>query len=41
MSKTLSYAQIRNKISKYDNKKYESYFFSLDDFKKKYNWINY
>ena len=41
MSKTLSYAQIRNKISKYDNKKYESYFFSLDDFKKNYNWINY
>ncbi len=39
-SKTLSYTQIRNKITKYDSKKYESYFYLLERYKKKYSWLN-
>ena len=38
-SKTLSYTQIRNKITKYDSKKYENYFYLLERYKKKYEWL--
>mgnify|MGYP001185501300 FL=1 len=38
-SKTLSYTQIRNKITKYDSKKYENYFYLLERYKKKYGWL--
>lgn len=38
-SKTLSFMQIRNKISKYDDKKYNSYVFLLQKFKNKYKWL--
>ena len=38
-SKTLSFMQIRNKISKYDDKKYNSYVFLLRKFKNKYKWL--
>ena len=41
ISKTLSSAQIRNEVLKYDNKKYEPYIYSLDNFRKNYKWINY
>ena len=39
-SKTLSFNQIRSKVLKYDNKKYQSYFHMLNKFKNKYNWID-
>ena len=40
LSKTLSFAQIRNKITKYSDNKYLPYYYLLKDYKKKYNWIN-
>lgn len=39
-SKTLSFAQIRNEVSKYNNKKYKPYYYILEDFKKNYKWLN-
>ena len=39
-SKTLSFAQIRNKVSKYDNSKYEPYFNILDKYKNKFKWLD-
>jgi len=39
-SKTLSFAQIRKKISKYNDKKYKPYLYMLNDYSKKYDWIN-
>ena len=39
-SKTLSFTQIRKKISNYNNKKYKSYFYLLNEYQKKYKWIN-
>ena len=39
-SKTLSFNQIRSKVLKYNNKKYQSYFHMLIKFKNKYNWID-
>ena len=39
-SKTLSFAQIRNQVTKYDEKKYKSYFYLLKDHKKKYIWLD-
>ena len=38
--KTLSFSQVRKKISKYKNFKYKPYFHLLEDYKKKYDWIN-
>jgi len=38
-SKTLSYTQIRNKIIKYDSKKYENYFYLLERYKENYGWL--
>jgi len=38
--KTLSFSQIRNKVSKYDKKKYQPYFHLLERFKMKFNWLN-
>ena len=38
-SKTISFNQIRQKISIYDMKKYESYIGLLDQYKNKYKWI--
>ena len=38
--KTLSFSQIRNKVSKYDKKKYQPYFHLLEKFKIKFNWLN-
>ena len=38
-SKTLSYTQIRNKITKYDPKKYENYFYLLEKYQEKYRWL--
>ena len=40
-SKTLSFKQIRKKISKYDDKKYQPYHYLLCDFKKKYGWLKF
>ena len=39
-SKTLSFNQIRSKVLKYNNKKYQSYFNLLTDYKNKYHWLN-
>ena len=39
-SKTLSFNQIRSKISKYNSKKYQTYFSLIDKYKKKYEWLN-
>ena len=39
-SKTLSYTQIRNKITKYNSKKYENYFYLLKGYNEKYKWLN-
>ena len=38
--KTLSFNQIRNKVSKYNNKKYQPYFYLLEEYKKKFKWLN-
>ena len=38
-SKTISFNQIRQKISIYDMKKYEPYIGLLDQYKNKYKWI--
>lgn len=38
-SKTLSFQQIRKKISKYDDKKYQPYHDLLNDYKNKYRWL--
>ncbi len=38
--KTLSFTQIRNKVSKYNNKKYQPYFYLLEEYKKKFKWLN-
>ena len=38
--KTLSSSQIRNKIFRYDENKYKSYYYLLDNYKTKYSWIN-
>ena len=40
-SKTLSFAQVRKKISKYDSKKYMPYLYLVNEYKKKYKWINF
>ena len=39
-SKTLSFNQIRSKVSIYNNNKYQSYYSLLDKFKDKYDWLN-
>ena len=39
-SKTLSFNQIRSKVLKYDDKKYQSYFNILNDYKDKYQWLD-
>ncbi len=39
-SKTLSFAQIRNEISKYNTSKYEPYLHLLEKYKTKFNWLN-
>ncbi len=38
-SKTLSLSQVRSKVSKYNQKKYQPYFYLLDNFKNKYKWL--
>ena len=38
-AKTLSFKQVRSKILKYNDKKYQSYFHLLNDHKLKYNWL--
>lgn len=38
--KTLSFSQIRNKVSKYNKKQYQPYFHLLEKFKMKFNWLN-
>jgi len=38
-SKTISFTQIRNKITEYDTKKYKPYTHLLEDYKNKYKWI--
>ena len=38
-SKTLSFAQIRNKVFKYDKNKYEPYFNILTKYKNKFKWL--
>ena len=40
-SKTLSFSQIRSKITRYEKNKYQEYFYLLNDYKKKFNWLNY
>ena len=39
-TKTLSFNQIRSKISKYNDEKYQPYFDLLNEYKKKYEWLN-
>jgi len=39
-SKTLSFTQIRSKVTKYNEKKYQPYFHLLSKYKKKYKWLN-
>ena len=39
-TKTLSFNQIRSKISKYNSEKYQPYFDFLNGYKKKYDWLN-
>ena len=39
-SKTLSFNQIRSKVLKYNDKKYQSYFNILNDYKDKYQWLD-
>jgi tetratricopeptide (TPR) repeat protein len=39
-SKTLSFAQIRNKVSSYNETKYKPYFYLLEKYKKNFNWLN-
>ena len=39
-TKTLSFNQIRSKISKYNDEKYQPYFNLLNKYKKKYDWLN-
>ena len=38
-SKTLSYTQIRNKITKYDPNKYKNYYYLLEKYREKYKWL--
>ncbi len=38
--KTLSFTQIRNKVSKYNKKKYKPYFHLLNKYKIKFDWLN-
>ena len=40
-SKTLSFSQIRSKITRYEKNKYQEYFYLLKYYKKKFNWLNY
>ena len=40
-SKTLSLKQIRSKVKKYDLQKYKPYYNLLDEYKGKYNWLNF
>ena len=40
-SKTLSFYQIRSQVTKYDKNKYQQYFYLLDNYKKKFSWLNY
>jgi tetratricopeptide (TPR) repeat protein len=39
-SKTLSFGQIRNKISKYDKTKYQPYYNLIKNYQKKFKWLN-
>ena len=39
-SKTLSFNQIRSKVLKYNNKKYQPYFSLINKYKDKYEWLN-
>ena len=39
-SKTLSFNQIRSKVLKYNNKKYQPYFNLINEYKDKYEWLN-
>ncbi len=38
-SKTLSFSQIRSKVTKYNSNQYKQYFYILDDYKEKFNWL--
>ena len=38
--KTLSFNQVRKKVSKYNEKKYLPYFHLLEKYKMKFNWLN-
>ena len=40
LSKTLSFNQVRSKISKYNKEKYHPYFDLLNVYKKKYQWLD-
>ena len=40
-SKTLSFSQIRSKITLYEKNKYREYFYLLNDYKKKFNWLSH
>ncbi len=40
-SKTLSFSQIRSKVTKYEKNKYQEYFYLLNNYKKKFSWLNY
>ena len=40
-SKTLSFAQIRNKVSKYNTKKYQPYFHLIKKYKESFNWLKH
>ena len=40
-SKTLSFAQIRNKVTKYNTKKYQPYFHLIKKYKESFNWLKH
>ncbi len=39
-SKTLSFAQIRHKVTKYNENKYQPYFHLINKYKESFNWLN-
>ena len=40
-SKTLSFNQIRSRVLKYNNNKYQAYFKLLNNYKTKYHWLDF
>ena len=39
-SKTLSFTQVRSKVTEYNKKKYADYFYLIDKHKSRFAWLN-